>query len=110
MAQDDPYTHSSTGVANGGSFIIDGSNAGTGAIDLTELGGTAAANVYREVDTAGDGTWATSVLIEQPTNNWNSQKNVYTVSMAENVRIRVENTSGASADYYAVGFEVPDSA
>jgi len=108
MADGDPFVASSTGVADGGDFVIDGSSSSTGAIDLAELGGTDGADVYREVDTATDGTWATSVLIEQATGTWHSQKNVLTVSQSANVRLRVNNTSGNTADFYGTGYEVSD--
>jgi hypothetical protein len=110
MADGDPFAKSSTGVADGNDFIIDGSSSSTGAIDLTELGGTGDCDVYREVDTATDGTWATSVLIEQPSGTWHSQKDVLTISQNANVRLRVNNTSGNPQDFYAAGYEVADGA
>ena len=110
MARQDPITVSATGVADGSDLIIDGSTASTGAIDVFELFGSAGCDVYREVDTDGDGTFEISVLIDQPTNNWHSQKNALSVSQAENTRIRITNTSGGSADFAAVGYEVPDGA
>jgi len=110
MADGDPFVKSITGVSDANDFIIDGSSSSTGAIDLTELGGTGGCDVYREVDTAGDGTWATSVLIEQPSGAWHSQKDVLTISQSANVRLRVNNTSGSIQDFYAAGYEVDDGA
>jgi len=110
MADGDPFVASSTGVADGNDFIIDGSSSSTGAIDLTELGGTGGCDVYREIDTATDGTWATSVNIEQTSGTWHSQKNVLTVSQSGNTRIRINNTSGNAADFYVAGYEVSDGA
>lgn len=108
MADGDPFTTSSTSVSDAGDVIVDGSGSSTGAIDITELGGTGDADIYREVDTAGDDTWATSVLIDQVTNQWHSQKNILVVSQAENVRLRINNTSGSAQDYYISGYEVSD--
>jgi len=108
MARQDPITVSGTGIADGSDLIIDGSSASTGAIDVFEIFGSAACDVFREVDTDEDGTFEVSVVIETPTNNWHSQDNRLTVSQSQNSRIRISNTSGGTADYTAQGFEVPD--
>jgi len=108
MARQDPITVSATGLADGSDLIIDGSSASTGAIDVFELFGTAACDVYREVDTDGDGTFEVSVLIARPAGNWHAQDNRLTVSQAENNRIRINNTSGGTVNVSAQGFEVPD--
>lgn len=108
MARQDPITVSATGLADGSDLIIDGSSASTGAIDVFELFGNAACEVYREVDTDGDGTFEVSVVIEVPTGDWHSQDNRLTVSQSQNSRLRLNNTSGGTADYSAQGFEVPD--
>jgi len=108
MARQDPITVSGTGIADGSDLIIDGSSASTGAIDVFEIFGSAACDVFREVDTDEDGTFEVSVVIETPTNNFHSQDNRLTVSQSQNSRIRITNTSGGAADYTAQGFEVPD--
>ena len=105
MAIGDTYYKSSTGIADNGDLIIDGSGAGTGAAEITELGGTGACDIYREVDTAGDGSWATSVLIGQLSNNWHSQVNELFCSDAANVRLRINNTSGGTINAFAGGVE-----
>lgn len=108
MGQDDPIVVAEN-LADGNDLIVDGSNTTTGAIDVNELGGDAAADVYREVDTNQTGAFDTSVLIDQPTSNWHSQKNLLEVSKAAGVRLRINNTSGGSAYYYVSGYEVPDA-
>jgi len=110
MARQDPITISVTDLLDGSDLIIDGSTAATGAIDVFELFGTGGCDVFREVDTNGDGTFDVSVVIEQPTANWHSQDNRLTVSQAESTRLRINNTSGGAADFGATGFEVPDGA
>lgn len=106
MAVNDTYAEASAGVANGGDFLVEGSAAATGAAEVGELGGTGAADIYREVDVDGDGTYEVSVQVDILNGTWHSQINGLTVSSNENVRIRVNNTSGGTADYYAVGMEV----
>lgn len=108
MAVNDSYTKATDGLADAGDLIIDGSGAGTGAINITELGATGDCDVYREVDTAGDGTWAVSETIESPTGTWHSQGNDLLVSQTQNVRLRINNTSGGGIDVYAAGYEVDD--
>ena len=106
MATGDTYYTSSTGIADTGDLIVDGTGAGTGAAEITELGGTGACDIYREVDTAGDGTWATSVLIGQVSANWHAQINELFCSSAQSVRLRINNTSGGPIAAYAGGVEV----
>lgn len=109
MAVNDTVVATATGVADAGDFIVDGGDAaGTGAAEIKELGGTGAADIYRETDPDGDATFEVSVLIDQVTDDWHSQGNDLTVSASENQRIRVNNTSGSPQDFYAVGFEVDD--
>jgi len=108
MARQDPITVSATGLADGSDLIIDGSSASTGAIDVFELFGSARCDVYREVDTDGDGTFEVSVVIAQPAGDWHAQDNRLTVSQSQNSRLRINNTSGSAADYTIQGFEVPD--
>ena len=104
MAEGDPYK-AQANLGDSDELIIDGTDSSTGAIDVTELAGTGDANVYREVD---DGSIIVSTLIEQPTDDWHSQKNILVVSQAENTSIRIVNTSGGNADYLVTGYEVTD--
>jgi hypothetical protein len=108
MAVNDTNVQSATGVSNGSDFTVDGSGSGTGAVEIGEIGGTGGADIYREVDPDDDSTYEVSVLIDQVSTNWHTQINGLVVSSSENTRIRVNNTSGSSADFYAVGMEVDD--
>jgi len=108
MARNDTNVQTATGVANGSDFIVNASGSGTGAVEVGEVGGTGSADVFREVDPDGDGTFEVSVLIDQPSSQFHSQINGLVVSSSENTRIRINNTSGSSADFYAVGMEVDD--
>jgi hypothetical protein len=109
MADGDPIVINGNATADTADFIVDGSTSGTGAIDLTEIGGDASANVYRESDPDGDGTFEISVRIDTPSSQFHSQKNLFIVSSTENVRLRINNNSGGSANYYAAGYEVTDA-
>lgn len=113
MAVNDTFVESDSGIADGGSLIVDGSTSGTGEVEITELGGTGDAEVYKEVDPDGDGTYEVSVLVADPNDPdvptsgvWHSQDNNLTVSSADNYRLVITNISGAEASYYAGGFEV----
>jgi len=110
MSVNDTYVKSSVGVADGNDLVVDASGSGTGEIDVGELAGTGGADIYREIDTNNDGSWATSVVIEQTSNNWHSQLDnlrcAINPSSGDPVRLRINNTSGASADYYVLGVEI----
>jgi hypothetical protein len=108
MARNDSFSAESTGLANGDDFIIDGSSAGTGAVEIFEMGGSGSADVYREIDPDDDTTFEVSVLIEKLSAPWHSQKNQLVVSRSNNVRIRINNTSGGTADFFVTGMEVDD--
>lgn len=108
MAINDRYTDSESGLADNGDFIINASGTDTGVVQITELGGTGDADVYREVDEGQTGTFEVSVLVDSPENEWHSQDNNLWIGddgTGNEVRIRVTNTSGANQEYYAVGFE-----
>jgi hypothetical protein len=108
MAINDTYHVTATGVADGGNFTIEGSASGTGAAEVGELGGTGDADIYRETDVDGDGTYEVSVIIDSLLGEWHSQQNGLVVSSSNNHRIRVNNKSGGPQDYYATGVEVDD--
>jgi len=108
MAVNDAFIVEQQGVADGNSLTVEGGDAGTGAAEVWELGGSGDADIYREIDTNGDSTYDISFKIDTATGTWHSQGNQLVVSAGNNTRIRVENTSGGSADFYAVGMEVDD--
>lgn len=108
MAINDTFHETATGVSDGNDFTIEGSSAGTGAAEIGEIGGTGAADIYRETDVGDTGTYEVSVLIDSVSGNWHSQLNGLVVSASNNHRIRVNNTSGGAADFYATGIEVDD--
>lgn len=108
MAVNDAYAKATDALADQSELIIDGSGSGTGAINITELAGTGTTVVYREVDTANNGTWAVSSQIDNPAGTWHSQKNDLLVSQSQNVRIRLKNDSGSTIDIAVFGYEVDD--
>lgn len=106
MARNDPYFVHDT-LDDTQELSIDGGQAGTGAAEITELGGGEDAEVYRDVDTNGDGTYDESHLIDEVVGEWHSQLNELIVSESENTRLRIVNISGEnSVFYYASGIEV----
>jgi hypothetical protein len=106
MAINDAFADANTGLADATDWIIDGSSSGTGAVNITELGGTADANIFREQDPGGDGTWEYRSQIDSVAGSWHSQGNNLLVSTNKNVRLVVRNTSGSSADFAVAGYEV----
>ena len=108
MAVNDSYAKSTDGLGDTNDLIIDGSGAGTGAVNITELGATGEMDVYREVDSAGDGSWAVSVKIDNIIGTWHSQGNNLLAAQSEDIRLRLNNVSGGSIDVFAAGYEVDD--
>lgn len=106
MAVNDSYAKATDALADGSDLIVDGSGSDTGAINITEIGATAGVDVYREVDTANDGSWAASTKIDTASGQFHSQGNDFLVSQAQNIRLRINNTSGSTIDVYAAGYEV----
>jgi hypothetical protein len=92
-----------------GSLIVDATGSGTNAAKITEIGGTAGGKVYREIDIDGDGSFEVSAVIEDSNASaFNSQGNSLRVSDNHNARLRIENTSGGEAQYWAIGYEVDE--
>jgi len=89
-------------------IVVDGSGTETGAAELFEFGGGGTARVYRETDTNGDGTYDVTVWIDEPTDEWHSQKNQLVVSQSSNHILRIVNVGDAEADYFVTGMEVSD--
>lgn len=109
MAINDTVVVENDAVASGGDLIIDGSTTGTGAVQITELGGGVSADVYREIDVDGDGTFEVSIGIATGLSaDWHAQINELRCSSTSNTRIRINNTSGGSGALFAVGYEVDD--
>jgi hypothetical protein len=106
MAVNDSFADANTGLADATDWIIDGSSSGTGAVTITELQGGGDAEVYREFDPDGDGTFQVRLQVDAPIGSWHSQGNDLLVSTAQSVRLVVRNVSGGAADFSAVGFEV----
>lgn len=106
MAVNDSFADANTGLADATDWVIDGSSTDTGALNVTELSGSADAEIYREQDPDGDGTWEYRTQIDAPTGTWHSQGNNLLISQSENVRLVVRNVSGGTADFAATGYEV----
>lgn len=108
MTVNDSFSTATDGLADGGDLIIDGSGAETGAVNITELAGSGACDIYREVDSAGDGSWAVSNLIDSKSGDWHSQGNNLRCSQSQASRLRISNTSGGTIDVQVAGYEVDD--
>lgn len=108
MAVNDSFAKGTNDLADGGDLIVDGSGADTGAVNITEIFASGGVDVYREVDTVGDGSWAVSVNIDSESSNFGSQGNNYICSQSQNVRLRINNNSGSPSDIGAAGYEVDD--
>jgi hypothetical protein len=106
MAVNDSYVQTVSGLADAGDLIVDGSATGTGAANVTELFGGDACEVFREVDTNGDGTFNVSETVDTLSSGFHSQNNNLLVSQSQNTRLRIRNKSGGPADFGVVGYEV----
>lgn len=106
MAINDFYQNSADELGSGTELIIDGSGSGTGAVEVHEIYGSAGCTLYKEIDTAGDGSYSLSVEIDSFIEPFHSQKNQIEVSNSANVRLRLVNTSGGAADFAVNGMEV----
>lgn len=105
MAVNETHVRNGDGVGNGTSLIVDGGSSENGKVIVTEMGGTGGADIFRETDPQGDGSYSISVQMDNPSGSWHTQLNNLVVSSSEGVRIRITNTSGSAQDYYAVGKE-----
>jgi hypothetical protein len=108
MTVNDAYVESAQGVVDGGTLVIAGAAADTGAAVIGEIATTGAAEVTREVDPDGDGTFEVSVVIDSFSVGFHSQGNDLLVSQSQNTRLVVTNTSGGAIDAAAIGYEVDD--
>lgn len=108
MAINDTVVVADSGIADNNSLIIDGSSTETGSVEVFELGGTVGAEIYKETDLDGDGSYEVSVAVDTTSNSWNTQQNQLVVSQSNDHRLKILNTSGGSGDFYAVGMEVDD--
>jgi len=107
MAQGDFFTKSDTVSANG-ELIIDGSTAGTGAVELHTFATEEAATVFKDVDVDGDGTFEIQIELVAQGGTLHSQKNKIEVSSTNNMRVRIADTSGNAQGIHVTGIEVPD--
>jgi hypothetical protein len=107
MAQGDFFTKSAVVSANG-EFVIDGSTAGTGAVELHTFAVEKGARVKKEVDVSGDGTFEISIQVVSDAGGFHSQKNKLEVSSTKNVRVRIEDRSGEANGMHVTGIEVAD--
>jgi len=106
MAVNDSFADANAGLADATDWVIDGSASGTGAVNITELQGGADAEIYREYDPDGDGTFQVRLQVDSAGGAWHAQQNDLLVSTAQNIRLVVRNVSGETADYAAIGYEV----
>ena len=109
MTEGDTFVAAESGIADGSDLIVDASSTETGAVEVHEFSGTGSADIYREVDTDGDDSWAVSNQIDSLSGEWHSQQNQLQISQSKDVRLRITNTSGNAQDYFVTGLEVADA-
>jgi len=108
MAIGDFFSKTEAGVANGSDMLVDGSTSSTGAVEIHTVATSGAADVFKEIDTTGDGTYDVSITIDSQTEAIHSQKNKIEVSNTDDMRLRINNTSGSAIDVHVTGIEVSD--
>lgn len=114
MAQNDPFTTAAFGVADAGTFVVDGSDSATGAAIISGLAGNGDAEIRLQ---AYDGAaWVTTAQLTDDagsatfTADWHTQFNRVMVNgggtpSAGDQRLEVTNVSGGPADFSADGDE-----
>jgi hypothetical protein len=107
MAQGDFFTKSAV-LSSGGELIVDGSTAETGAVELHTFASEDAINVFKEVDTGGDGSFDIAIGISSPSGGIHSQKNKIEVSSSKDMRLRIVETSADVNGVHVTGIEVAD--
>lgn len=106
MSQGDFFSRSAT-IPPNGEFVVDGSTSETGAVEIHTIIASAAQQVFKEVDTNGDGTYDLSVTIADTGNPLHTQKNKVEVSNESDIRLRVKDKSGTAQGVHVTGIEVP---
>lgn len=107
MAQGDFFTKSGVVSANG-ELVVDGSTAETGAVELHTIAAEAAANVFKDVDVNGDGTFEIQIELVASASPLHSQKNKIEVSSTNDMRVRIVDTTGNVQGIHVTGIEVAD--
>jgi len=116
MAQNDLVTTAAFGVADTGTFIVDGSDSATGAAIVSGLAGNANAEIRLQAFDGGASSWTTVSLLEDADSNtifyadWHTQFNRVPVNGGGSPsngdqRLEVTNVSGGSGDFSADGDE-----
>jgi len=116
MAQNDPFSTAAFGVADQATFVVDGSNSGTGAVIVSGLAGNAKAEVRLQAYDGGAATWTTVALLEDDAANtifaadWHTQFNRILVNGGGSPsdgdqRLEVKNVSGGAGGFSADGDE-----
>lgn len=108
MALNDFFKRGETGVSVDGEVIIDGSASGTGAVEIHEVFSSGGIDIFKQIDTTGNGTFDFSVRIESQVRALHSQKNQIEVSVDEDVRIKIVNIANEKIDCGVNGIEVSD--
>ena len=106
MAAGDFFQAAGADTASSGQLIVDGSSGVTGAVEIHSIAHGADCDVYLEQDSNSDGTFETSILLDSLSGEGVSQQNKIEVDSNNGWRLRIDNTSGGSADYAATGIEV----
>lgn len=106
MGLNDFFRQSKQGLNNGGELVIDGSRSETGAVEIHEVYASGATEIFKEIDTNGNGSFDFSVLIESRDSQFHSQKNQIEVSQSRDVRIKIVNTGKSSIDCAVNGMEI----
>lgn len=108
MGVNDSFKSGDDALGDGGDLTVSGATADTGAVIITEIGGEGAADIFREIDVDGDGTFEITVQVDNPGGEFHSQLNNLVVGDAVNARLRINNTSGNQNGYYVIGKETDD--
>lgn len=93
-------------LADSGDFDVDPADSTTGAFEVHNIAHGAACDVKLLVDPDDDGTYEVSVTLDSFSGEGVSQGNQIEVAAADNMLLRITNTSGGAADFVVTGREV----
>jgi len=100
------FTETVSQIPSGGSAVLDTGSSATGAAEIHTIATTGAFDLFKDVDTTGNGSFDVEVLVSSQGGSTHSQKNKIEVSDDAGLRLRAVNTSDSAIDIHITGVEV----
>lgn len=107
MPTDSFFKAGTDSLANAGTFDVNPADATSGGVEIHSIAHGGACDVTLLADPDGDGTYEEQVALDSLSGSGVSQGNSIELSDDDNMVLRIENTSGGSADFIVTGREIP---